>query len=152
MTEPLDDSTLETIVLSTMLAVAQDGWHMGINRADDISRSVAFMHPLAITYTCAIFASTTADSARQLLQDAIRTHRDFALVRELPAEVFHVPLMRQLRISTTAYDWSPVTLRQVLHTMLGGGCITKDEAEWVLAAGPAMLRPDAEWHRVPLFE
>jgi hypothetical protein len=143
-----DDEVLEQLVDSFQQRLAADGWRVGIDRSsgDPPSRTVTLDHALATRHDIHVLHDSTPDEIRRLLDYVIEYHRDISLMRVLPRPTLHHELMNQLRISTATYRWQPSILKQVVHTLIAADLLTESEAEWVVRAGPTVMRgPDERW-------
>ena len=149
----MDDEAFARLVLPFILRLTRHGWRVGVDRADGGYRVVSFTHPVAVELFVNIREDDSIEGTRRQLEHALSSHRDFSLTEQPPDQWLHPLVMRHLRAAAAEYGWAPEVLRQVLLALLGASCITSDEAEWVLMAGPAVMKPGAKpWMPPPLFQ
>ena len=141
-----DDATLEALVLSVQLRVAAFGWRLGVTRSHDVAttRVIAFQHPLATTHDVIVFPDTPATQIERMLEFQLKS-RDVILISDAPSPLLHPQLMYALRAATAQRRWSPKVLYEVTEMLIGAGLLTSWEAEWVVRAGPCVLRDDEQW-------
>jgi hypothetical protein len=149
LSSAIDDEELRRIVDDVASHLVAQGWSLSIQQSDGVSRTIAFHHPVAVRHGLTI-TNESPTEVRQAIQAAIRHHRDFVLVSSLPESATHLGLLAQLRLYIAGFGWAPDLLHQLLQPLIDADCLTREEAEWLLVAGPAIPHPGTVWKPIPL--